>query len=56
MAKLRKYPKKPKAKASAATLERYLQRCKEIDRLNAPIKAEMKKKEALQKKVNSIRR
>lgn len=55
MAKLKKYPKKPKASASAATLENYLKKCKEVDKFNAPIKAEMKKREALKKKVQAIR-
>jgi hypothetical protein len=38
--KLKKYPKKPKANASLATMERYLERRKEVDKANAKIKAE----------------
>lgn len=49
--KIKKYPKKPKVSASAETLQNYLRKCTEIDKHNAPILAEKRKHEALQKKV-----
>lgn len=52
--KLKKYPKKPKANASLATMERYLERRKEIDKSNAKIKAEKSKKESLRKKIQGL--
>lgn len=52
--KLKKYPKKPKASASMGTLEKYLQRVKEIDKENNKRKSDAKKKETLKKKVQSI--
>jgi len=54
--KLKKYPKKPSASASLATLERYLDKCKEIDKQNKPIIAHNKKVEEAKKKVANIRR
>lgn len=51
-----KYPKAPKASASIETKERYLARCKEIDRENAKREAEKKKSETLSKKIAAIRR
>ena len=54
--KLRKYPKKPKQTAAISVLERYLERCKEIDKINNAIKADAKKREALQKRVAAIRK
>jgi len=63
--KLKKYPPKPKAGASAEVLANYLKRCKEVDKDNAPklsdynkkvskVKAEKKTKEGLKKKINSL--
>jgi len=49
--KLKKYPKKPKASASMATMERYLEKCKDIDKMNKPIVAHNKKVEDLRKKI-----
>lgn len=54
--KLLKYPKKPKASASAETFERYLKRCSEIDRENAARKKENAKREALAKRVAAVKR
>ncbi len=48
---LKKYPKKPKASANIATMERYLEKCKEVDKTNKPIVAHNKKVEELRKKV-----
>lgn len=56
MAKLKKYPKKPKASASLATMENYLARCKEIDKENARIKADEKKRKALKDKIAKVGR
>jgi hypothetical protein len=56
MAKLKKYPKKPGAKATSRQLENYLAKCKEIDKQNAPVKAEMKKRETLKAQVAKIGR
>ena len=54
--KLKKYPKKPKASASVATMQRYLERCKEVDRHNARAAAEKKQKETLKKRIQNIKR
>ena len=54
MAKLKKYPKKPKASASLAVLERYLERRKEVDKANAKIKADANKKASLRKKIQGL--
>ena len=56
MAKLKKYPKKPKASASVATMERYLARCKEVDKENARIKKDAQKKEQLKRKIANVGR
>jgi len=56
MAKLKKYPKKPKSTASLATMERYLIRCKEVDKENARIKKDAQKKEQLKRKIANIGR
>jgi hypothetical protein len=55
MPKLKKYPKKPKASASLSAMENYLDKCKQIDKENAQIKADMKKKETLKKKISGMR-
>lgn len=55
MAKLKKYPKKPKATATVKQMENYLSKRKEVDKYNNQIKAEAKKKEALKKKIAAIR-
>lgn len=51
-----KYPKKPKASASAQVMENYLAKCKEVDKKNAEIKKEQDKKIALKKKIDAIKR
>lgn len=53
--KMKKYPQKPKASASAAVLERYIQRTKEIDKENAKRVTENKKLDTLKKKVSGIK-
>ena len=45
MAKMKKYPKQPKMKASVEVWKRYEERCKEVDRYNN----ELKRKEAEKK-------
>lgn len=52
--KLKSYPKKPKAKASAAVLENYIARCKAIDKENAEKRKEVQKRENLKKQVAKI--
>lgn len=62
-----KYPKKPKASASTSVMEKYLEKCKEIQKKRADIikevekkKADIKKEQAkrktLQKKIEAIKR
>ncbi len=53
--KLLKYPKKPKQSASVQTFERYIERCKEIDKENAKRKAQNAKRDALKKRVAGIK-
>lgn len=53
---LKKYPKAPKQSASIEVKERYLARCKEIDKENAKRETERKKSEALSKKIAAVRR
>lgn len=50
MAKIKRYPKKPKRSASLKVWENYRDRCKAVDKHNAQVKSELKKKEAIQKK------
>ena len=56
MAKLKKYPKKPKASASVAVKESYLKRVKEVDKENNRIKSDAAKSKALSKKIAGIRK
>ena len=50
MTKHKKHPKKPKVSASLATWERYSAKCKEVDKHNAQIDRDKKKKASLIKK------
>ena len=52
--KLLKYPKKPKANASLATMERYLEKRKFIDTENARRKQLGKRREDLKKKIAAL--
>ena len=54
--KLKKYPKKPKASASVATKERYLQKTKEIDKENTRRKSEKAKSAKLSKAIAGVGR
>lgn len=54
MAKMLKYPKKPKAGASVAVMENYLKKRKEVDKKNNAAKAEKKKKETLRAKISRL--
>jgi hypothetical protein len=73
MAKLKKYPKppkrgkKPKANASVASKEKFLQRCKdqdktysskcaEVDKHNAQVQSDAKKSLKLQAQIGSVGR
>lgn len=49
--KLKKLPKKPKASASVTTKENWLKRVAEIRKVNARIRSDKKKSEALDKKI-----
>lgn len=55
MPKLKKYPKQPKANASVKVWENYHERCKAVDKANAPIIAGEKKKESIKKSVASLK-
>ena len=54
--KMKKYPKKPKGSASATTFENYLAKCRDIDKENSRRNSENKKREALKKRVASIKK
>jgi hypothetical protein len=56
MAKLKmlRYPKKPKSSASVATMERYLQKVREVDSENRHRASQNKKAETLRKKIAGI--
>jgi hypothetical protein len=54
MATKKKYPKKPKVSASLAVLERYLEKRKEVDKHNAQIEADKKKKKTLIEKIRKF--
>lgn len=49
-----KYPRKPKATASVATMENYLKRVKEIDKANADREREYKKALTLREKIKRM--
>lgn len=53
--KLRKYPKKPKRNASLTTMNRYTERCREVDKHNATKVSEYNKKIADIKKARTKR-
>jgi len=52
--KLKKYPKKPKASASVATMQNYLKKRGEIDKENKRRKSENKKATDLRKKISGL--
>lgn len=47
-------PKKPKAKSSVSVLENYLKKRKEVDKYNAALEAEKKKKKTLIEKIRKF--
>lgn len=53
--KLKKYPKKPKAGASVEKLQAWLDKCKDIDKMNKPIIAYNKKLKELREKVKKAK-
>lgn len=55
MPKLKKYPKAPKATASLKVWENYKKRCEGVDKANAPIIAEAKKKETVKASVAKLK-
>lgn len=55
MAKLPKWPKKPKQKSSLATWELYEQRVREVAAKRKAIKEAPKKKDAIRKKADAVR-
>jgi hypothetical protein len=55
MAKKKKFPKQPKQGASLKVWENYKKRCEDVNRYNAQIEAEKKKKEQVKKTVQSVK-
>jgi hypothetical protein len=55
MAKLKKFPKAPKATASLAVWENYKKKCELVNKDNAPKIAAVKKKESLKAAVKKIK-
>lgn len=56
MATKRKYPKQPKASASADVWQRYYDRCKEVDKHNSNLIKEKARKASIIKKVKSLKK
>ena len=56
MAKLKakKIPKKPKARASVETMERYLKKVAEVKKENKKIEAKNKKADTLRKRISGL--
>lgn len=52
--KLKKYPKKPRATASAATIKNYFDKCVGIDKENAAITKENNEQKALATKLKNF--
>jgi hypothetical protein len=52
--KLKKYPKKPKASASLAVMQKYLDRRKDVDKANAAAQSDYKKALDLRKKIAKL--
>ena len=53
--KMKRYPKKPKQSASASTMQKYLDRCRDIDKENAKRKSENSKAEGLRKRIAGLK-
>lgn len=53
--KLKKYPRKPKQSASLSAFQNYKARCKEIDKENAQIERDNKKREQLKKEIRNYK-
>jgi len=49
------YPKAPKAGASLKTQEKYLDKCKEVDKKNAAIKSDKLKLEKVKKDIQTLK-
>lgn len=54
MPRKKKYPKKPKANASVRTMENYLKARKEVDKYNAHLESEKKKKASLRARISRL--
>lgn len=55
MAKLKKFPKQPKAKSTLAVWERYEQRCKDVASYNKALKEAPKKKDAIKSRIQKLK-
>ena len=55
MAGKRKFPKSPKAGASLKTWENYKKRCEAVNKHNASLEAEKKKKESIKVAVGKVK-
>lgn len=55
MAKYKKYPKSPKKSSSLDVWEKHKQKCQEVDKHNAKIDADKKKKETVIGAVKKIK-
>lgn len=56
MAKMKKYPKTPKKTASKDSWEKYLEKCKEVDKANSTMEKDKKDKLSIQKKVVDLKK
>ncbi|GAB3754610.1 hypothetical protein [Spirosoma pomorum] len=55
MAKKKKYPKAPSAKASLETLQKYEKKCKEISAYNAGLERAVTQKKAIRDRVAKMK-
>jgi 1,4-dihydroxy-2-naphthoate octaprenyltransferase len=56
MAKKKSYPKQPKQSASLNAWENYYDKCKEVDKHNAQLEADAKKKKSVIDKVKKLKK
>jgi len=55
MAKKKKFPKQPKAGASLKTWENYKKRCEDVNKHNAALESDKKKKEGVKAAVGKVK-
>jgi hypothetical protein len=55
MAKKKRYPKQPKEKASLSTWENYHAKCKDVDKFNADLDKDAKKKDTVKSAVKKLK-